>query len=119
MTSPTSWTRYETILRTAQGTADTMSEVMDRLKSAMDENKVLAKSVATLTETNKQLVETIKALGGKTPATPAPTNKTFGKCTICDKFHKLPERDHCHSLEKNKHLKEAYEKRKAEKGTGK
>jgi len=102
-----------------QGTADTMSEVMDRLKSAMDENKVLAKSVATLTETNKQLVETIKALGGKTPATPSPTNKTFGKCTICDKFHKLPERDHCHSLEKNRHLKEAYEKRKAEKGAGK
>lgn len=100
-----------------QGTADTMSEVMDRLKAAMEENKSLAKAVATLTETNKQLVETIRAMGGKANndggggGGKTPT----GKCTLCNKWHRMPFDDYCHSLEKNKHLKEAYDKQKGKK----
>lgn len=121
----TSTTNNEQIQQMAaafQGTAATMSEVMDRLKAVMDENKSLVKSVATLTETNKQLVETIKIMGGKAN-TEQPKGiggpREYGICTHCSKLHRKPFDDHCHTLEKNKHLKEAYDKRRAEKAASK
>jgi uncharacterized protein YukE len=48
-----------------KGATETMSEVMDRLKTAMDQIKILNNTVATLTVTNKQLADTIKTMGGK------------------------------------------------------
>ena len=60
-----------------KGATNTMTEVIERLKTAMEDNKVLTRTVSTLTNTNKQLVETNKqlttalaALGGKAPAKP-------------------------------------------------
>ena len=47
-----------------KGATDVASEVMDRLKTAMDEIVKLNKTVANLTQTNKTLVETIAAMGG-------------------------------------------------------
>jgi hypothetical protein len=42
-----------------------MNEVMDTLKSALDQIKVLNNTVATLTATNKQLADTSKAMVGR------------------------------------------------------
>ena len=47
-----------------KGATDVASEVMSRLKTAMEEIKTLNKTVATLTQTNKQLVEAITKMGG-------------------------------------------------------
>ena len=63
------------------------------------------------------VVETIRAMGGKANndggggGGKTPT----GKCTLCNKWHRMPFDDYCHSLEKNKHLKEAYDKQKGKK----
>jgi DNA repair exonuclease SbcCD ATPase subunit len=102
-----------------KGTAETMSEVMDRLKQAMDEIKVLNNTVSTLTTANKQLADALKALGGKQPANPTnpnppdrkrlppgkETNPEGEKCTICDKIHGKPFTDYCYELDKNKHMR--------------
>lgn len=64
---------------------------MSRLKTALEEIKTLNKTVATLTQTNKQLVEAIAAMGGKQPeqksaAALVPENAhtatTFTKCRL-------------------------------------
>ena len=41
--------------------------------------------------------------------------REYGVCAHCNKLHRKPFDDHCHTLDKNKHLKEAYDKRRAEK----
>jgi hypothetical protein len=90
-----------------------MSEVMDRLKTAMDQIKILNNTVATLTATNKQLADTIKTMGGKTATAPKEdeqkrstareTNPDNEKCPICDNVHGKPWKDYCWELEKNRH----------------
>jgi methyl-accepting chemotaxis protein len=40
-----------------RGAADSMGQIMERLKASMDENKVLVDTVAKLTTSNKQLTE--------------------------------------------------------------
>jgi methyl-accepting chemotaxis protein len=47
-----------------KGATDTMSEVMDRLKTALDQIKVLTATNKTSVESNKQLADTIKAYCG-------------------------------------------------------
>lgn len=85
-----------------KGASETMGEVMARLKSAMEEIKTLNKTVSTLMENNKMLVETIKAMGGsppeakETPKTPHPN-----KCPHCGNLHKKPFDEHCRKLKKN------------------
>eukprot|EP00956_Cyclotella_meneghiniana_P021805 scaffold40247_cov36-Cyclotella_meneghiniana.AAC.2 len=60
-TSTTNNEQIQQIAAAFQGTATTMSEVMDRLKAAMDKNKSLVKSVAMMIETNKQLSKQSKS----------------------------------------------------------
>lgn len=112
--SATSNEQIQQIATAFKGTAETMSEVLDRLKSAMDENKVLLQTVERLTETNKTLANTISAMGGRTTTTTAGTIER-GKCPHCDKVHNKPFSDTCWELEKNKHLKDKYEKNMAAK----
>jgi chromosome segregation ATPase len=73
-----------------KGATDVASEVMSRLKTALEEIKVLNKTVATLTHTNKQLVETIAAMGGKTEPTE--------KCLHCNNAHRQPYEKWCYKL---------------------
>jgi rubrerythrin len=96
-----------------KGATETMSEVMDKLKTAMDQIKVLNNTVATWTATNKQLADTIKAMSGKAAttlkedgekcSTARETNPDNEKCPICDNVHGKPWKDYCWELEKNKH----------------
>ena len=112
-----------------KGATDTMSEVIERLKTAMEENKVLTKTITTLTNTNKQLVESNKqlaealtAIGGKKPATPTaatgtetktgegggwkrqptPSNPNGEKCPVCNFPHAKPFKNWCWEIEANK-----------------
>jgi hypothetical protein len=88
---------------------------MDRLKTTLDQIKVLTATNKTLVESNKQLADTIKALGGKAAKTPEkeerpPTplikdsNPEGEVCPICDKVHQKPFKDYCWALAKNAHL---------------
>lgn len=116
--STTSNEQIQQIATAFKGTSETLSEVLDRLKSAMDENKVLLQTVERLTETNKTLANTNKTLtntistmGGKSTA----LTVERGKCPHCDAVHAKPFIDTCWKLEKNKHLKEKYDKNMAAK----
>jgi hypothetical protein len=87
-----------------KGASETMGEVMARLKSAMEEIKTLNKTVSTLTENNKMLVETIKAMGGTPPeAKETPKAPHPNKCPPhCGNLHKKPFDEHCsRKLKKN------------------
>ena len=105
-----------------KGATETMSEVMDRLKTAMDQIKILNNTVATLTATNKQLADTIKTMGGKAAAAPKEdeqkrstareTNPDNEKCPICDNVHGKPWKDYCWELEKNRHKRPNYRRNK-------
>ena len=81
-----------------KGASETMVEVMARLKSAMEEIKTLNKTVSTLMENNKMLVETIKAMGGSPPE----AKETPKKCPHCGNLHKKPFDEHCRKLKENK-----------------
>lgn len=101
-----------------KGAAETMAEVMERLKTALEEIKTLNKTVetltrtnATLTNTNKQLSEAIasKKVGGeRNPRAEGPgktgrgTNPNSERCNICGMLHGMPFKDYCWELEANK-----------------
>jgi hypothetical protein len=102
-----------------RGAADSMGQIMERLKASMDENKVLVDTVAKLTTSNKQLTESnktlaeaLKALGGgqaggiqTSPATGKKyhySNSTGEKCPICNRPHAKPFNEKCYELESNK-----------------
>jgi hypothetical protein len=84
-----------------RGATDVASEVMSRLKTALEEIKTLNKTVATLTQTNKQLVEAIAAMGGKQPEQKS-GGTSSGKCPHCYNFHKMPFEEHCFKLNEDK-----------------
>jgi methyl-accepting chemotaxis protein len=84
-----------------KGASETMGEVMARLKSAMEEIKTLNKTVSTLTENNKMLVETIKAMGGTPPeAKETPKAPHPNKCPHCGNLHKKAFRRALQEIEK-------------------
>ena len=112
-----------------KGAAITMSEVMDRLKTAMATISTQEKTIANLTNTNKQLIENntklaaaLVAGGGKvvkeTPVVKREekasgaaggdedevkkTNPQGHKCAICYQIHAKPFRQHCLEVETNK-----------------
>ena len=111
-----------------QGATNTMSEIMDRLKTAMSTIEVQNKTIANLTETNKQLMSNnsnltsaLAAMGGKAP--PIKKNTAAGGkdvksmtdeervettnpqkhvCSICKQVHAKPFREWCLEIEANK-----------------
>jgi DNA anti-recombination protein RmuC len=74
-----------------KGATDVASEVMDSIKTAMDEIVKLNQTVANLTQTNKTLVETIATMGGArktdTKESQERTSAGSGKCPHCNNFH--------------------------------
>lgn len=117
-----------------KGAANTMSEVMDRLKTAMATISTQEKTIANLTNTNKQLIENnsklaaaLAAGGGKvvkeTPVVKKEektggaaagdedevkkTNPQGHKCAICYQVHAKPFRQHCLEVETNKNKRPA------------
>jgi DNA repair exonuclease SbcCD ATPase subunit len=105
-----------------KGATDTMGEVMDRLKMALDQIKTLNNTIATLMATNKQLTDTIKILGGKTPTpqkeevlrqpSAKETNPNNEKCPLCEKVHGMPWQDNCWLIEKNKNKRPSYHRKR-------
>jgi DNA repair exonuclease SbcCD ATPase subunit len=99
-----------------RGAADSMGQIMKRLKASMEENKVLvdtvAKSNKQLTKNNKTLADALKALGGgqaggiqTSPVTGKKyhySNPTGEKCPICNRPHAKPFNKKCYELESNK-----------------
>lgn len=87
-----------------KGATDVSEEVMQRLKTAMEEISKLNKTVATLTQTNKTLVETIAAMGGgkKSDDKEERSSAGSGKCPHCHNFHKKPFEEHCFKLNEDK-----------------
>ena len=117
-----------------KGAANTMSEVMDRLKTAMATISTQEKTIANLTNTNKQLIEnntkvaTALAAGGGKVVKETPvvkkdektggavvgdkdevkkTNPQGHKCAICYQVHAKPFRQHCLEVETNKRKRPA------------
>jgi hypothetical protein len=80
-----------------KGATDVASEVMSYLKTALEEIKTLNKTVATMAQTNKQLVEAIAAMGGKQPEQKSGVTGS-GKCPHCYNFYKMPFEEHCFKL---------------------
>jgi DNA repair exonuclease SbcCD ATPase subunit len=100
-----------------KGAAETMAEVMDRLKAAQEEIKTLnrtvenlSKSNVTLTNTNKKLSEALannrggekNASAGATAKGGKGTNPNSERCPICNMIHGMPFKDFCWELETNK-----------------
>jgi archaellum component FlaC len=71
-----------------KGAAETMAEVMDRLKAAQEEIKTLNRTVENLTKSNATLTNTNTAgtasKGGKG------TNPNSERCPICNMIHGMP-----------------------------
>lgn len=100
-----------------KGAAETMAEVMDRLKAAQEEIKTLNRTVENLTKSNLTLTNTNKKLsealannrGGERNASAGAaakggkgTNPNSERCPICNMIHGMPFKDFCWELETNK-----------------
>jgi hypothetical protein len=89
-----------------------MKEVMERLKTSLEQITTLTATNKTLVETNKQLALALKALSGKTPAAAAEggeeekkapaSNPKTEPCNICGFPHGKPFAKWCWELEINK-----------------
>jgi chromosome segregation ATPase len=112
-----------------KGAAETMAEVMARLKAALAEIKTLNKTVEKLTDSNNQLASSNKTLTNvvaslekkvKQNYNAAPKEKAPGgqkekeeavekqdpemaECPCCGNVHRTPWKDHCWELAKNAH----------------
>ena len=93
--------------------ADSMKEVIQRLKDCQAQITTLTANNKTLAESNKQLTAALKALGGKVQDGGGtggkagekripPSNPNLEPCTICGAPHAKPFANHCGELEKNK-----------------
>ena len=89
---------------------------------ALDQIKTINNTIATLMATNKQLTDTIKILGGKTPTpqkeevlrqpSAKETNLNNEKCPLCEKVHGMPWQDNCWLIEKNKNKRPSYHRKR-------
>jgi DNA repair exonuclease SbcCD ATPase subunit len=106
----------------AQGAADALKEITARLSEAMATIKTQQTTISTLTNTNKQLADTIAEMkkgggGGGRGNTNANKNRDrqkkvdddgdvqFAKCPICEQVHRAPAKKYCYELECNAHLR--------------
>ena len=105
----------------AQGAADALKEITERLKQAMATIKTQQATISNLSNTNKQLADTIaemkKGGGGVGRGNPNNRNRDrqrkneddgdmqFAKCPICEQTHRAPAKKYCYQLECNVHLR--------------
>ena len=87
-----------------KGATATATEIMARLKTSQEENKILAAANKQLAETNNMLVKIIGTMGGDAVKKLAEQSGKAEreKCPHCGKPHKKPFDNVCWKLEKNK-----------------